>query len=139
MARKAKTPIRNHQMVPVSVIDHLLDRLVEGDPPFIYMTENEVMKKIGYIGRSAVTDWRKAGKAPKRAQYALMGLLAEQQHKSNGSAPSTPPEPEKQFTFQELSQIFAVLLTEDGVVNVGARARLQSKIAAEMQRYVNGG
>lgn len=91
--------IKKHmQIVPWSEVEPLFNQAIQATNSNI----TQVLAVIGYSSSSVYANWRDRGQAPVRAKYALLGLLSELRVKVERPV-------EKQFTFEELTGLFAAL------------------------------
>lgn len=112
---------RLHEKVPFSDVEPLLNLLKNS----MGIEETELLRTVGYSSNIANQEWRKEQKVPLRAKYALLGLAAELKLKME-------QKPIRQFTFKELTLLFAVLSGMEFSVDEGDRRALVAKIAAEL-------
>ena len=103
--------------VPFSEIEPLLERAQRTSNA----SATEVLRCIGYNSSSAAANWRTRGTAPLKVKQALLGMLSEFE----------TPLVHKQFTFDELTGLFAAL--QGWTIPPDVKQMLIKKIIKEMQ------
>jgi hypothetical protein len=108
---------RQHVSVPFEEVEPLVNQALQATNASV----SELAATLGY-SPSVLVDWRKTGKVPLRAKYALLGLLSELRVKIERPV-------EKQFSYADLLAILTALAKDHDPNNRGLIAHIAKEIA----------
>lgn len=100
LIRRDRARKRQARLIPFEKFEPLLFEIRS----HFNCSRDEALRLIGYAGATTLSDWRRYG-TPMLASNAARGVLAI----ANLPQPMPPDPPEPDFTFEELTELFALL------------------------------